>query len=241
MDLFGSWNIESSSPIYHSGCFLPKSYIIDILGNTVNYYTLEFPIIVYYFHIQKKGRLIMKCYKFYFVNNNEDRELTPTMYAFTDNKELAKKFMEQRNPKLFRLIKTDMEKEVFEDFKHTYHMLVLSDILLRTKDEGSIKGWKTIVVVGTKREEYEVEKYIGDGEFIDKRAIKVNPKVFKKKYRKALKSIYYDTMHIMKMQFAGIPMPNTNVEKAHTRFKELKLDEFLIFYNKFGLTFRNTR
>lgn len=184
----------------------------------------------------------MTYYKFYLIPVlRENLQMDPTLYAFTNEKNLMKKFMEQRNKKCFRCLETESSKEEYELLYHQYPMLVLKEIPLRTKDEESITDYSVVKLIGTKREEDELEKFIDDFAFIYEKYLMINPEKFCKPYQKALRALKYDVMHVWALRQRGVPFAIDRNKEMLKKIQDLKFDELALFYYKFGATLKNPR
>lgn len=152
----------------------------------------------------------MKCYSFYFrvptVNGTKGKW---DLYALTNNKELATNFMKQRNMKICKILKDDMDKSDYYKFVDKNKMSVLSqNTLTSIVRDSTYKNGYYLVDVPMVMTEYEIagieeitENFVmssitGDAEddaFYP-------PYIFTKKIQKALENLEYHKFFIHKMK-----------------------------------------
>lgn len=184
----------------------------------------------------------MKLYKIYFIRTDDGREIEPILYAFTKVKEYAEEFMNTRKKKYYRLIVRDDAKREYESLVHMYDQLMLKEIPLKTYDPEKFNNEGCIVVVGTRREENEVEKTLADFIIVFKDCFKVDPNLFAPEYREALHTLRYDLLYAWNLKQDGLPfaMDPSNLLKDGEKISDvIRFDEFQMFCMMFGGTFKN--
>ena len=185
----------------------------------------------------------MKLYKIYFIRNEEDNEVEPTLYAFTKEKELAKKFMETRKAKYFRLLISDEGRDEYDTLfcQRTHYELLLTR--LKTYDPGKLNNIGIVKLVVTRGELTELEKTIEDFYIIFGGYFSVEPKQFTERYRKAFEILRYDILHAIAQIQNGLPFavsPETEKICSDPNNKQKYcLNEFRLFYTRFGATLKD--
>lgn len=91
----------------------------------------------------------MKVYAYYL----KLPSLTPRLYAFTDQKDLAKGFEDQREPSMFIRKKFEMKKKDYFVFKHDYPNSQLTSTQLLSKDSNDPTKRTLVPIICTWEEE----------------------------------------------------------------------------------------
>lgn len=185
----------------------------------------------------------MKLYKIYFVRNEEDRELEPTLYAFTKEKSLATQFMKTRKPKYFRLLVSENGKEEYETLfcQRTHYELLPAK--LKTYDPKKLNNVGTVSLVVTRGELSELEKTIEDFYIIFGNGFRLDISQFSEKYQKAFKILRYDIIHAIAQVQNGLPFAiSPETEKICSdpeNSRKYCFDEFRLFYSRYGATLKD--
>lgn len=95
----------------------------------------------------------MKLHLFYFKDTNDNRKLEPILYAYTNNKEYAERFMEFRDMKKFYHTTRDISKNQYKDFSHQYTNQQLTKTKFKTKTNDVTTKISYIEIVCTWDEE----------------------------------------------------------------------------------------
>jgi len=77
----------------------------------------------------------MKIHMFYFRDKNENRRLEPTLYAYTNIDEYARRFKEFRDMDKFLYTKRELTKDQYKDMVRSYPSYQLTKTRLVTKDK----------------------------------------------------------------------------------------------------------
>lgn len=141
--------------------------------------------------------------------------LKDKLYCYSDNHEYVKKFLSQRNQKLFKVIKCKMNKNEFKIFDNTNYQIKLCEILL-------FDGIDDMYIIGTNNEDFRLT--IASDEIYDTINSINTFYQFKNDILKdkILKSIKYLT--------------NTIVDNTLKK-QEFKINTLNLFYNLFKNTF----
>lgn len=120
------------------------------------------------------------------------KNLTPSLYAFTNNKGYHKKFEKERNDELFVIKEKEVSKEDYYDFANKHSHLNLKPCLYETYIETD-DGYKRNIVelICTYNEESSV---ILNFEYINREIAKATSEValrFNSKLMEALDDLYY--------------------------------------------------
>ena len=119
-----------------------------------------------------------------------------SIYAYTDNKKIAKQFKKERNMEKFICEKKELEKEEVHYLAEDENGGLLIERMMRTKaKDGNLIE---VPIVITKNEDYTIMN-VGGGLVGNKIFITAwtNPSVFQKEIRKALKIIKYTECYLM--------------------------------------------
>lgn len=158
-----------------------------------------------------------KKYWIYILNKDGD------IYAYTDDKELAKKFESQRNMKKFKKIKKNISKKEINELANEYQLCKLELVELDTKGNN---GYSSCNIAMTGIEHMDISnvgytlKYVT----LPKTAV-VNPLIFNKKIYDALKTIGYNDIY-----------PTLPFDTPKDYY--IKLDMLMIFIQNFGKTLK---
>lgn len=182
----------------------------------------------------------MKCYKFYKVPPENESDISKknhisdryVLYGITNNKELAKLFMKQRNMKRFILMKDHMEKEEYASFVNRNRSCLLQEYPLTTVINKYTKKEKIIninIVLSYDEELMIMEDplipcmYNDDNYWTSMATIITQPDIFKKKYQKALKFIDYSFNWRVMVPFYVLGDTNFDDEAPNISYDEVEL------------------
>nr|DAK39048.1 MAG TPA: hypothetical protein [Caudoviricetes sp.] len=181
----------------------------------------------------------MTLYKIYFIMKGKIEESDPTLYAFTNKKTLASKFIDERSKKLYRLIEQPNGDETYEKLNHQFPLMKLKDIPLKafSRDDWDMHD---VILVGTYREEKEIEALIENFIFTFKKDFRVDPKIFKKEYRDALAILCYTGFHNWAEYEETLPFRLNYADNSSVRkfAKSYRYDEFELFGALYGASLR---
>lgn len=173
----------------------------------------------------------MKVYLFYRVATKTMNIDPPTLYAFTENKELADKFELTRDMKQFYLKKVKMNEEEFNKFRYDFgHCnLRLSGFTTRIKDFGK----DIMFLVTTEKEEESVYLRADDilkelGKYTDMEAGYFNTEVMKALNQLNYYSLYKFYSNDENYLYSGINPIGVNHFDLNLTYDMLNL--FFFFY-----------
>ena len=162
------------------------------------------------------------------------------LYALTHKKKYAKQFMKERDMTQFFMIKDEgIDDEDFSYFANKNRSCVLQKSTFTTYYEEKDKYVKAKVKILTT---YAEESYVTDtveGGIFEDGVIGinnwVNPRLFKNKYYKALKSIKYLKFHDFINAYAH---PSDSDEDDSYAVPELTFDQLKVFYTNYQDLFK---
>ena len=162
----------------------------------------------------------------------------PILYGFTNSKEFATRFKNERSAKLFRVISSDIHKEEFDRMKHFDSRKLLKEIDLETFSKEQNR-FHQITVVGTREEENQLEKTIESYITIYKNLFQWDASMFKSDIKEALHELGYDGFHLWARFEDGYCGNMKHVMEELESFREtFQFDEFGLFYRMFGGSFK---
>lgn len=108
-----------------------------------------------------------KVYRFYRLsdieNENNKHWKDYPVYAFTNDKRLAKEFMKTRNMDVMRVVTSKMTNEQYVRYCNTFRSSELSENKYLTCTDFEKKKWRNVKVVTTWYENEKVSEIISDG------------------------------------------------------------------------------
>lgn len=195
----------------------------------------------------------MQCYRFYKIPdkkrkgeleqyNEYNLEDVYPLYAITNDKTLAEKFMSQRNMDRFLLFKTKMKRKDYAIYANRRRNTVLKEASLITAINKGTKKEKTInvKVVMTEDEDMMItdDPYIpciqnDDGFWSCIGSIICNTSIFKKKYKKALEYIFWKDHYKLYVQYF---IQNLDIDDEADDYSvpSYYIDELGLFVDTFG-------
>lgn len=168
----------------------------------------------------------MKIYGYHLVNTG----LTPTLYAITNQKDLAKRFEKEREMTKFKkTVLEDCSKEDWLFYANKYRSQILRECSIRTRSDFNACGRKTLEILCTCEEE---ERSVLGEKYVIKRLsqnFNVDSGFFKMSHVKSLSALSYFAMEY-----------NPMMESSTLSFDEsgFALDELNIFLELFGETYK---
>lgn len=171
----------------------------------------------------------MKIYEYFLKSNNEEH-----VYAFTNNKEIAKQFESIRNMKLFHKEIEHMDKDEYMDFANDnlLHLISIHDLNTTGIIDGEIAHVKTKLAMTDI--EYETSTDPGADPFEDfwygKENIYMLSGCFKNKYRTLLDHWEYYTMGKV---YLGRPVDEEHDDYNAPDFLIDELGAFYLNYEKY--------
>ena len=115
---------------------------------------------------------------------------TTSLYAYTNDKKVAKEFREQRKSKFIYMFKREgFSKEAWDELNLKFGKLKIIEGHFYTKNEDG-DGKKPVTVLCTMKEEESVYLY-ADSLWLDPPQLFIDPRAFKKKYLVALETLLY--------------------------------------------------
>ena len=143
-----------------------------------------------------------KVYRFYRKSDieNMDNRLYKDfpVYAITDNKELANKFISTRNMNSFKVMKSKMTKEEYAKYANTTSTSELKEYSFVTRNNNN--EWEKVKVVTTWYEREQVRDMV-TGQFIELIEIQHSPEIFNRKIIDVLETLQYMQLHAIKKQY----------------------------------------
>lgn len=128
----------------------------------------------------------MKEYKYWFYYLKDDK----TLYAYTDQKELARKFESTRDMNIFYKIKKVISKDALNSLAEEYQNKYLNEYELNTYDTNT--GYKCKVYIVMTQEEYMTVLASDAGILVGLNShCFYDPRIFKDEIQEALNEIYY--------------------------------------------------
>lgn len=195
----------------------------------------------------------MQCYRFYKIPdkkrkgeleqyNEYNLEDVYPLYAITNDKALAEKFMSQRNMDRFLLFKTKMKRKDYAIYANRRRNTVLKEASLITAINKGTKKEKMInvKVVMTEDENMMItdDPYIpciqnDDGFWSCIGSIICNTSIFKKKYKKALEYIFWKDHYKLYVQYF---IQNLDIDDEADDYSvpSYYIDELGLFVDTFG-------
>ena len=195
----------------------------------------------------------MQCYRFYKIPdkkrkgeleqyNEYNLEDVYPLYAITNDKSLAEKFMSQRNMDRFLLFKTKMKRKDYAIYANRRRNTVLKEASLITAINKGTKKEKMINVKVVMTADEEI--MITDDPFIPCIAndesfwsyigsIICNTSIFKKKYKKALEYIFWKDHYKLYVQYF---IQNLDIDDEADDYSvpNYYIDELGLFVDTFG-------
>ena len=195
----------------------------------------------------------MQCYRFYKIPDKKRKgeleqydeynlEDVYPLYAITNDKSLAEKFMSQRNMDRFLLFKTKMKRKDYAIYANRRRNTVLKEASLITAINKGTKKEKMINVKVVMTADEEI--MITDDPFIPCIAndesfwsyigsIICNTSIFKKKYKKALEYIFWKDHYKLYVQYF---IQNLDIDDEADDYSvpNYYIDELGLFVDTFG-------
>ena len=195
----------------------------------------------------------MQCYRFYKIPDKKRKgeleqydeynlEDVYPLYAITNDKSLAEKFMSQRNMDRFLLFKTKMKRKDYAIYANRRRNTVLKEASLITAINKGTKKEKMINVKVVMTADEEI--MITDDPFIPCIAndesfwsyigsIICNTSIFKKKYKKALEYIFWKDHYKLYVQYF---IQNLDIDDEADDYSvpSYYIDELGLFVDTFG-------
>ena len=195
----------------------------------------------------------MQCYRFYKIPNKKRKgelvqyneynlEDVYPLYAITNDKTLAEKFMSQRNMDRFLLFKTKMKRKDYAIYANRRRNTVLKEASLITAINKGTKKEKMINVKVVMTEDEDM--MITDDPYIPCIAndesfwscigsIICNTSIFKKKYKKALEYIFWKDHYKLYVQYF---IQNLDIDDEADDYSvpNYYIDELGLFVDTFG-------
>lgn len=174
----------------------------------------------------------MKVYIFYQTHKQDDEELDSivNIYAVTDKKELAKKFRETRNMRLFKEVVHKCSKYEFAELMKKYGIFILLECKYKTQNH--ITGGVLYLDVVATRAEDEHVLIKGDRVFTELGRYTSDLFMLKDKYLNALDVLNYFNVYkaygednMMNDYFyQGVPLINEKL------FRGIDIDQYALFH-----------
>jgi hypothetical protein len=181
----------------------------------------------------------MKVWVLYYTGNlddisyqygDDDERSINRLYGFTNNKGILRKFLDERNPDVFKVKKLDMLPSEFEDFSREFRGASIELKNLLTRDDNKL-GHSEVTMALTDYE-YQV---VSDDDMIDflimddaKWITSVNPKRYNEKIQKALETLQYTSVYKL--------VKNTDDEDYSA--PDILIDELSMFITNFSGTLK---
>ena len=197
----------------------------------------------------------MKEYRFYFrepVNDGTSLGSRYRLYAFTNKKKLAKRFMEERNMDICKKEFEDIDPEDFLEHCKTHRLnLLKEDVLTSYVDKDWFNGKKKLKSVTLACTEYEitsieelVENFMlcVESNFSETNTVLPPPYIFTSKIQKSLEALYLDKFFCSAMSIypSSVRCQETNdyIERSDSYdAPDIIIDEVKLFINSFWFTF----
>lgn len=169
----------------------------------------------------------IKYYLFYLIERDENQiEISRKLYAYTDDKKIAKKFKEERDNNQFHMVTMYPSKEEIHDIALEYKDLILSDKGL--KFFNSKTGVSTPGSLVMTREEYLTVHRRASSLILQELPIHtwISPYIFKQKTFEALDTLGYVSFY-------------KEIESGYSEDEiSVVADEVAIFIHYFGKTLK---
>lgn len=149
------------------------------------------------------------------------------IYAYTDDKEIAKYFELQRNMKKFKKIKADISKEDINYLAKEYQLCKLEIEELNTcNHSGNSISICKIAMTGLEKLDIDNIGYTIKNVTLPSKAT-INPLIFNNKIYKALKTIGYTDIY-----------PSLSFINGENNNQYLLIDKLMLFIKNFGKTLK---
>ena len=130
-------------------------------------------------------------------DENEEEKNANRLYAFTNNKHILHKFLDERNPDVFKVKKLEMLPSEFEEFSREFRGSLIEMRNLFTRDDNKLGH--SVITMALTDFEYQVVSDDDIIEFLvmedDKWTYSVNPKRYNGKIQKALETLQYTPIY----------------------------------------------
>lgn len=179
--------------------------------------------------IKNKNEKEIKYYLFYFIEKDEDGfEIERSLYAYTDNKKMAKRFKEERNmDKFFEKTLYPSKKEI-HDFAVEYKQMMLQRKKLRFYNK-TIGSFFTGELIMTIDESLFIDHKVSSLILVElSEHAWINPYIFNEETFNALKTIEYVSF------YENIVYGNSNEDP------KVIGDEVAIFVHYYGKTLKGS-
>lgn len=164
------------------------------------------------------------------IENNNNLNLYNSIYAYTDSKKIANRFINERNMKKFILQKKEFNTDEINILTMEIPTKKLNITKLDTSDSGFKKDYKLIEIALTDDEKFDINNLIINIRISLCKNSMTSPYIFKKKYIKSLNLIKY----IIHNQYVSNNNLSTEIERFIEDSINFDYDLFAIFIYYYG-------